>query len=395
MQARARLHIAIGTAGILLAVPLFSSAAAEAIPQNVSGTEGQPRLLRGALKTAATARLAPDYPWVQLEGEAELAPLGRPLGPWSAALRDFMTLDLVQNKSLRLGLRAATLVASPMAGPGYASVNPSLGALDDEPLERRLLASGVFLQSAGDVRFGVDAVLATQRFASPTLSPLGETAGLVAPVGGEQDEQRNGIGIAVNLAGPLGERVGWTLGLRSRIDMDEYQRYRGVYSEPGDLDIPAAAAVGIRTALVAGTEFLVGAEHVFYSEINPLSSYALPNRFLALLGDSTSPNFAWRDLTVYSAALQGSAAQWNWSVRFSTSLQPEPSAGLLQKAIAGVRSDSNWSLGIGRALGRYGDLRLTASYAGAEYVLGSPYVRNVDPTQSEHFEFEAAWRWRF
>jgi hypothetical protein len=390
MQARARLHIAIGTAGIFLAVPLFSSAA-EAIPQNDSGTEEQPRLLRGALKTAATARLAPDYPWVELDGEADVAPLGR----LSAALRDVMSLDLVQTGSWNLGLRAATLVASPMAGSGYGGVDPSLGAVDDELLERRLLASGLFLQSAGDVRFGVDAVLATQRFASPTLSPLGEAAGLVASGGGALYEQRNGIGVAMAVAGPLGERVGWTLGLRSRIDMDEYQRYRGVYSEPGDLDIPAAAAFGLSTALLAGAEFVVGAEHVFYSEINPLSSYALPNRFLALLGDSTSPSFAWRDLTVYSAAVQGSAADWNWSVRFSTSLQPDPTSGLLQSAIEGVRSDSNWSLGIGRALGRYGDLRLTASYAGAEYVLGSPYVRNVDPTESEHFEFEAAWHWRF
>ena len=50
---------------------------------------------------------------------------------------------------------------------------------------------------------------------------------------------------------------------------------------------------------------------------------------------------------------------------------------------------------VGRSLGGFGDFRLTASYAGAEYVLGSPFVRNVDPTQSTHFEFEALWNLRF
>jgi hypothetical protein len=177
--------------------------------------------------------------------------------------------------------------------------------------------------------------------------------------------------------------------------MDTYKRFRGVYSEPGDLDIPATAAVGLSASLAPQTALVLGAEHVFYSDINGFSSYALPNRFLALLGDSSSPSFEWQDLTVYSAALQGAVSRWQWSVRYSTSLQPNPTAGLLQQAIEGIQSDSNWSLGVGRALGGFGDFRLTASYAGSEYVLGSPYVSNIDPTESTHFEFEALWNVRF
>ena len=36
----------------------------------------------------------------------------------------------------------------------------------------------------------------------------------------------------------MNDIFGWNLGVRSRIDMNTYKAYRGVYSEPGDLDIP-------------------------------------------------------------------------------------------------------------------------------------------------------------
>lgn len=386
MQARARLHILIGTASLMLAVPSFSPA--EDYSRDAAARHG---VLRGPLRVAAAQRLAPDFSWIELDTLID-APT---LNPIARALGEVLVVPLASERDWALFMRAARLTGRASTGT-VAADDLTVRAFSDPGLERRLLTSGLLLESQAGFGVGVDAVFAEQRFASGSLTPLVDAPDSQLPGAVASQEESRGAGLALAVGAPLNERIGWSIGLRSRVDMNEYKSYRGVYSEPGDLDIPATAALGITAQIAPRTSVVLGAEQVFYSDINSFSSYALPNRFLALLGDSSSPTFAWQDLTVYSAMLQGSVRHWEWSLRYSTSLQPNPTAPLLQQAIEGIQSDSNWSVGVGRSLGGFGDFRLTASYAGAEYVLGSPLVRtNVDPTESTHFEFEALWNLRF
>jgi hypothetical protein len=378
MQARARLQIVIGTAAAMMAVPTFLAAAAS----------DQARVLKGQWATAATEKLIPNFDWV--DTSALVSPA---VHPFMSDANAWFSAPLLNSKEWAGVLRVSTLSTTSGLAALVGTDLPKTVAID-AALERRLLNSGLFVQNQKGLAFGVDAVFAEQRFASGTLSPLPDRDNILPPVS-PLSERSTGVGVAVAVGGPLDERFSWSLGLRSPVDMDEYKSYQGLYSEPGDLDIPATATLGFSAQLVPSTALVLGAEQVFYSDVSGVSSFALPNRFLALLGDGNSPTFAWQDLTVYSAALRGEIATWDWSVRYSTSLQPNPTSPLLQRAIEGIQSDANWSLGLGRSIGRLGEIRLSASYAGAEYVLGSPYYRNTDPAESTHFEFEALWDWRF
>jgi hypothetical protein len=390
MQARARLQTLIGTAGLILAVPSFIHA--QTPLEGISGDSDTPMgVLRGPLRVAAAQRLAPDFSWVDTEALIDTPSLN----PLSRALGDFLVIPLVSRGDWLLSARAARLTENTSSTAAHFADDSTLRVLDDGSLERRLITSGLLVESETGLGISADAVFADQRFASGSLIPLVGAPDSRLPGAVASFEESRGTGLAFAVGAPVTEYLGWNLGLRSRVDMNTYKAYRGVYSEPGDLDIPATAALGFTAKIAPEATLVLGAERVMYSDINSFSSYALPNRFLALLGDSSSPTFAWQDLTVYSAALRGGGPMWQWTVRYSTSLQPNPTAELLQQAINGIQSDSNWSLGLGRSFGQLGDLRLMASYAGAEYVLGSAYVRNVDPTDSEHLEFEAIWDVRF
>ncbi len=377
MQARARLQIIIGTAAILLAVPTFLAAAT---------SEERSKVLTGRWAPLATEKLIPNFDWVDVSALTTPA-----VHPFMMDANAWFIAPILSGKEWASFLRVSSLSSTSALAAFIPEERRTL--VSDSALERRLLTSGLFVESQQGVALGIDAVFAEQRFASGTLSPLPGGENILPPLS-PLTERSSGVGVALAVGGPIDDRFGWTLGLRSPIDMDAYKSYQGLYSEPGDLDIPATAALGFSAQLVPAASIVIGAEHVFYSDINSVSSFALPNRFLALLGDGNSPTFAWQNLTVYSAALRGQASAWDWSVRYSTSLQPSPTAPLLQQAIDGIQSDVNWSIGVGRAL-RLGELRFSASYAGAEYVLGSPYYRNTDPADSTHFEFEALWNWRF
>lgn len=389
MQARARLQTLIGTASLVLAVPSFMYA--QTPLEGISGDSDTPMgVLRGPLRVAAAQRLAPDFSWVDADALIE-APS---LNPLSRALGEFLVIPLASGRDWALSVHAARLTEKSSSRTQFAD-DATVRVLDDGGLERRLITSGLLVESENGLGISADAVFADQRFASGSLIPLVDSPDSQLPGAVASFEESRGTGLAFAVGAPLTDRLGWNLGVRSRVDMNPYKAYRGVYSEPGDLDIPATAVLGFTATIAPETMLVLGAERVMYSDINSFSSYALPNRFLALLGDSTSPTFAWQDLTVYSAAVRGGGPMWQWTVRYSTSLQPNPTADLLQQAINGIQSDSNWSLGLGRSFGEFGDVRLMASYAGAEYVLGSAYVSNVDPTDSEHLEFEAIWDVRF
>jgi hypothetical protein len=389
MQARARLQTLIGTAGLILAVPSFISA--QTPLEGISGDSDTPMgVLRGPLRVTAAQRLAPDFSWVDAEALIDTPTLN----PLSRALSEFLVIPLAGGREWTVSARAARLTENTSTRPQFAD-DASVRVLDDGGLERRLITSGLLVESEAGLGISADAVFADQRFASGSLIPLVGSPDSRLPGAVASFEESRGTGLAFAVGAPVTDYLGWNLGVRSRVDMNTYKAYRGIYSEPGDLDIPATAALGFTAKIAPETTLVLGAERVMYSDINSFSSYALPNRFLALLGDSSSPTFAWQDLTVYSAAVRGGGPMWQWTVRYSTSLQPNPSAELLQQAINGIQSDSNWSLGLGRSFGDLGNVRLMASYAGAEYVLGSSYVRNVDPTDSEHLEFEAIWDVRF
>src|SRR5690606_18075453 len=168
----------------------------------------------------------------------------------------------------------------------------------------------------------------------------------------------------------------FSMALQSRLDMEPFKSYRGVYSDPGDFDIPARAELGLGVALSEDLQVTLGAERIFYSDIDAFTSAALPTRFLSLLGDGSSPAFAWRDLTVYTAeASYRDASGGQWSLRYTTRQQPSPTSRLLLRALEQEFTNVNVGVGYRRDIGP-GALWLAASYAPSNYFLGaSPYVQ--------------------
>ena len=83
-----------------------------------------------------------------------------------------------------------------------------------------------------------------------------------------------------------------------------------------------------------------------------LASRNLPNRFLSLLGDSTSPSFDWEDLTVYTVGYTWSDGKdQEWHVDLSTRTQPSPSSQLLSRALSGDLASSAMVVGYSRRTG--------------------------------------------
>lgn len=273
---------------------------------------------------------------------------------------------------------------------------------DDSRLQRYVVAPSYTQGWGAGGYWSVSALFAYQRFTNATFG-AGEFDAYAVPsyaaqptFGQRPQEVAYGRGVRVELGQALTERLRWTTSYQSRVNMDAFSSYVGVYSDRADFDIPASAGMGLDYALTPALRFGVDAERVRYAEIRPFTSQALPRRFLAALGSGASPEFAWSDLTVYSANALWRNPVGDFAVRYSSRTQPRPTADLLDRLLGDV-SQYSVDLSFVRHAGEYGQFRLVASYAPTQYLLDTPNMRPLERNAlaTNRMEYEMVWATRF
>ncbi len=267
-------------------------------------------------------------------------------------------------------------------------------------LERRLVSPGLMHRLNDNQLIGVSAVFVTQSYGVSRLGMQSYEQSLPTNLRSAAYDpyQETGYGAGVNLAlrSEIVDGVTLDAGYQSRIDMNEFANYRGVYSQPADLDIPARARLGLAFQASDRSWLNVSVERVLYSEVGAFASQNLPGRFLSLLGDSTSPSFSWDDLTVYSvgwtwADKKGTA----WHIDFSSRSQPSPSSRILSQAIDADLAQNAMTIGYSRRMSMTSRFNVNAAYAPAEYAFGGNVLGITTDQLSQDFELEAFWIWDF
>jgi len=266
--------------------------------------------------------------------------------------------------------------------------------------ERQYFAPGFEHQLNDNGVLGVSAVIAYQRYSAANLGLTAASSPDRSlwsfPNYSPYQESAYGTGVRLAVRQEVIEGIALDAGFQSRIDMEEFAAYRGVYAQPADLDIPARARVGLAFQSSEKSWLNVAIERVMYSEISAFPSRQLPNRFLSLLGDSTSPSFDWQDLTVYSIGFTWSdGADQQWHIDLSTRTQPSPTSQLLSNAIEGDLADSAMVVGYSRRTSDRSQLNFNAAYAPSEYAFGGSVLGVTTEELDQRFELEAMWTMSF
>lgn len=343
--------------------------------------------------------------------------VGFELGPWEEYLIHELTPDLEQlreaqapevswlalEESLLLPDFAAALILRPDRLPNvslirqyvvsdlFPSGRQSLGRLD-----RSLVMPGLSAPFSDSGALTVSAVLATQTFVAPGMnfSDAAELDSEIPPgyLNWRQPDAARGAGLRFALSSELLDRMTVEASFQSRIGMNEFASLRGVHGSRAELDIPSRIQLGMQVQAGDNSAFQLGLAQIFYSEVGAFPSRALPARFNALLGDSTSPLFGWEDLLVASVG-------WRWQplsdlqlrVDYQTRAQPEPTSPLLANALAGELAKNAVSFGLNKTLSSRSRFLLNAAYAPPEFAFGGNVLGVVSDQLDQSVEVEAIW----
>jgi len=361
--------------------------------------------------------------------------LGMELGPWEAYLAHELTPDLPRIQRgprpeitwLRID-RDVVLpeFAHPLVGDGrnglalfstalteaapISFAAPSRAARGGVSFQRSMMLSGISSQLSGRNRISVSAVLASQQFSHSMLDTqvFEQVAGVSQGGLRERDisiadglyarerELSQGAGLRLGFETEVAPRLMLSAAYQSRINMDELASLRGVHGYSADLDIPSRMQMGLDLRASTRTVFTMAVSQVFYSEVGAFPSRSLPARFNALLGDSTSPDFEWNDLTVYSFGLRWQhESDLEFRVDYHTRSQPSPTAPSLASALSDELAQQSILVGIGKSLGDRAWLDLSATYAPPEFAFGGNVLGVVSDRLDQAVEVAARLNFSF
>ena len=142
-------------------------------------------------------------------------------------------------------------------------------------------------------------------------------------VSGKGRDDAWGFGLSLGWQGQLTDRISIGVVYNSEIDMDEFDDYKGLLAEQGDLDVPENYGIGL--AFQATDKLLLGfdVQQINYSKVDSIgntlnSSNCAGNPATggcmsmmtpgSQLGDNNGSGFGWDDMTVYKL---GAEYQWN------------------------------------------------------------------------------------
>jgi long-chain fatty acid transport protein len=223
--------------------------------------------------------------------------------------------------SCPLGDEGAPVPTNAHCGSGKLGVN----------LEQLIIAPTVAYKIDPNHSLGISPLLVYQRFKAYGLQAFtqGDPSGpTVAPdkLTNNGNSSSKGLGVRVGYMGRLNDQITVGASYAPKINMSKFGKYKGLFAEGGDFDIPATYTVGL--AIQATPTVLVALDHqkIKYSDVDSVGN-ASSDLFKAfdpdtgapadpnyLFGAKKGPGFGWRDVSVWKLGVQWQASP-AWTLR--------------------------------------------------------------------------------
>lgn len=280
---------------------------------------------------------------------------------------------------------------NPAPGPyNLLCGNDALGV----DLQQLMVAPYVAWKFHPDHAVGLAPVLAYQIFKAYGLQAFDNPGLSTAPgkVTNLGHDDAFGFGARVGYMGTFGP-VSVGLAYQTKVRMDEFSDYRGLFAEAGGFDIPASVLAGLAWRPLPQLLLALDWERIYYSDVravaNPsalIGACAMMGQRDACLGGSNGAGFGWTDVDVWKLGVQY-AIDERWTVRagYNRSENPIRPQDVTFNILAPGVMEDHYTLGATYAIDRQSTLTGFAMVAPSVSVSGTSLLVGfgAPPTTSE------------
>lgn len=184
-------------------------------------------------------------------------------------------------------------------GSNYLGGSGSMGV----DLMQLIIAPTVAYKVAPNHSIGISPLLAYQRFAASGLQGFAgfSTSGNNLSDKGHDDSY--GYGVRVGYLGKITPTVTIGAAYASKLEMTEFDSYKGLFAEQGDFDIPENYNLGVSWQATPALRLAFDYQRINYSDVNSVGNAVMPN-LMAGLGADDGPGFGWDDVDVWKLGVE-------------------------------------------------------------------------------------------
>ena len=264
----------------------------------------------------------------------------------------------------------------------------------------QLFIAGTYARKINDkAAWGATLIFAYQQFEAKGLGSFAGYSSDPANLSNRGKDTSTGFGVKLGITGEVSPGLTLAASYQSKMSMSEFDKYRGLFAEQGDFDIPATWTVGLAYDVTPRSVLTFDIQQIQYSDVNSIANPMQPNLRNSRLGNDDGAGFGWEDMTVYKIGYQWQGQPgWTWRVGFSTGSQPIPESEVLFNILAPGVMEEHITFGFTKDMGNDMAIDFAAMYAPNSEVSGN---NPLDPTaqriklEMTQFELAVNWSWKF
>ena len=247
---------------------------------------------------------------------------------------------------------------------------------------------------------GITPIVAIQRFLARGLQRF---AGFSSEPDNLTDKGYSysyGYGARIGYQGEIAPTLNLGLAYQTRTYMSELSKYKGLFAEQGDFDIPSNWTVGLAYKAMPELAFLFDVQRINYSEVKSINNPLLPNLMTSSLGSDGGAGFGWKDMTVYKVGVQWmSSKEWTWRVGYSKGNSPIEDSEMLFNILAPGVIEQHVTVGFTKAMQSSQDLNFALTRAISHSVSGpntleAPGQQTIE-LKMDQWQLALSYAWKY
>lgn len=267
---------------------------------------------------------------------------------------------ITDNSSFSIALFGNGRMNTTFPPDGFYDASSEFTGLDLAQLFSNLTYSLILSE---DHSIGVTATLAYQYFEADGLAAFAVFSESPDKISGNGRSNSLGYGLKVGYLGKLTELLSIGLSYQSRVFMNEFKEYAGLFAENGDFDIPSSWTVGFSLDLTDEFTFMADYKQINYDEVKSISNPFTIDPELGTpatkLGQANGPGFGWENMSIMKVGMAYSGVRsWIFRGGYSYGTNPIPESEVLLNILSPAVITNQVSVGFSKDLtkrrrGRY------------------------------------------
>lgn len=183
-------------------------------------------------------------------------------------------------------------------------------------LEQLFVTASYGYKVTPDVSLGITGIYAYQKFRATGLQAF-DFAVYTSNVGSitsNGDDTSTGFGYKIGIQANLGGNITMGASYQPKINMNTFDKYKGLFADQGDLDIAPTTAIGLAWKPNSNLTFALDYLNIDYDAVPGIgNSTNIFSPGVVRFGDSNGPGFGWKSIDVIKLGVEYAASSdWTW-----------------------------------------------------------------------------------